>query len=158
MQTLEVLLTAAKIERKISDIYDIFRKTFNKDKTISSFWEILVNEEEAHAGFLDAESVMLRLKPDTFGKAVVGADILKDSLREMEELERRVKRGVADHKEALPIALIIETEVVEKRYNKLIEIGDPYIKKVFADLNKKDDHVEKLVLAANKLGVKVKHA
>jgi len=156
MQTLEVLLTAAKIERKISDIYDIFRKTFNKDKTISSFWEVLVNEEEAHAGFLDAESVMLRLKPDIFGKAVVGAEILKDSLREMEELEMRVKRGV-DQKEALSIALIIETEVVEKRYNKLIEIGDPYIKKVFADLNKKDDHVEKLVLAANKLGVKVKH-
>lgn len=158
MKTLEVLKTAAKIERKISGIYDIFRKTFRNDKEISSFWEILVNEEEAHAGFLDAESVMLRLKPDIFGRAIVGAEILADSLREMEEIEKKVKKGGFDHKEALSIALMIETEVVEKRYNKLIDIGDPYIKKVFSDLTKNDDHVEKIVLAANKLGVRVRHA
>jgi len=158
MNTLEVLNIAAKIERKIAAIYDIFRKEFKDERQISSFWETLVNEEEAHAGFLDAKSVMVRLKPDIFGDTVVDSEILEQSLSEMEDLEKKMINGVTDFSAALSIALKIETEVVEKRYNKLIEIGDPVIKKIFADLTKKHDHVERIVLVANELGVKVPHS
>ncbi|MDH3975116.1 MAG: hypothetical protein OEV42_12620 [Deltaproteobacteria bacterium] len=156
MKALEVLTTAAKIERKIADIYDLFRKAFSQEEETSSFWETLVSEEEAHAAFLDAESVMVRLKPDIFGGAILGAGILEESYREIEALEKRVEKGGTDHKEALSIAFMIETEVVEKKYNRLIETGDPYIKKIFCDLTKKNDHIEKIVLAADKSGVKIR--
>jgi hypothetical protein len=154
MTPLEILDFASLIERKIADIYNLFRKEFRADKEASAFWEALVNEEEAHAGFIDAEIRMLKLKPELFGYKRVDGEILKDTLKEMMEMEEDLREGGFDMGVALSMALKIETELVEKRYNRLVEICDHELKRIFDNLTKSDNHVEKLVKMAKRFGVK----
>lgn len=153
MNALDVLETAAKIERKIADIYFIFNERFKEELEVAEMWASLVMEEEAHAGFLDAKIKMLKIKPETFGDVVIDGEILEDSLKKVEGLEIYVSENDVDLEEAINIALNIEQDMVEKRYNKLVEIGNVELKKIFDHLTKGDDHVERLVLAARKLKV-----
>lgn len=154
MTPLEILDIAGRIERKIADIYDLFSKEFSADKEASAFWETLVGEEEAHAGFIDAEIKMLKLKPELFGDKRIDGGILKDTLKEMAAMEEGLREGGFDMGAALSIALKIETELVEKRYNRLIEICDSELKRIFDNLTKSDNHVEKVVKMAKRYGVK----
>ncbi|MBE9536790.1 MAG: hypothetical protein IMF07_06370 [Proteobacteria bacterium] len=154
MTPLEILDLAGRIERKIADIYNLFRKEFSADEEASAFWEALVNEEETHAGFIDAEIRMLRLKPEIFGCARVDGGILKDTLKEMTAMEENLLEGGFDMGAALSMAIKIETELVEKRYNRLVEICDPQLKRIFNHLTKSDNHVEKVVKMAKRFGVK----
>ena len=153
MTPFEVLDITSRIERKIADIYDFFRKEFRDDEELAAFWEELVNEEEAHAGFVDAEIRMLAVKPGIFGEARVDGQVLKETLEDMIALEQEFTPGETDMASALRAALKIETELVEKRYNKLLEIGDPEIRRIFDNLTKADNHVEKLVKMAKRFGV-----
>ena len=149
MTPLEILDFASLIERKIADIYNLFRKEFSADEEASAFWEALVNEEEAHA-----EIRMLKLKPELFGDKRVNGEILKDTLKEMMAMEDDLREGGFDMGVALSTALKIETELVEKRYNRLVEICDHELKRIFDNLTKSDNHVEKLVKMAKRFGVK----
>ena len=47
-----------------------------------------------------------------------------------------------------------QTELVEKRYNRLVEIRDNQLKSIFDHLTKSDNHVEKVVKMAKRFGVK----
>ncbi len=154
MTPFEILDLTGRIERKIADIYDFFRKEFQADEEAAEFWETLVYEEEAHAGFVDAEIRMLTVKPEIFGDAQVDGRILEETLREMQAMEEGLREGEVDMRTALSVALKIETELVEKRYNRLVEIGDPEIKRIFDNLTKADNHVEKVVKMAKRFGVK----
>ena len=154
MTPLEILDLAGRIERKIADIYDFFRKEFSGDEEIAAFWDVLVNEEEAHAGFIDAEIRMLKVKPEIFGHARVEGSILEETLEEMLAMEESLRTGKVDMAVALKTALKIETELVEKRYNRLVEIGDTQLKRIFDNLTKADNHVEKVVKMAKCFGVK----
>lgn len=154
MSSLDTLKLAAKIERKIAEIYRLFYDMFKEEKMAAHLWESLIDEEEAHAGFLDAKIRMLKVEPDTFGPAATEMTILEETVQRMEELESYVRNNPVDLPEAIDIALKIERELVEKRYNKLVEIADPSLKRIFADLTKSDGHVEKLVIAARQFGVK----
>jgi len=153
MTPLEILDLAGRIERKIADIYDLFRKEFSADEDAVAFWETLVSEEEAHAGFIDAEMRMLKVKPELFGDARVDGGILKDTLKEITVMEEALREGGFDMGAALSMALKIETELVEKRYNRLVEICDHELKRIFDHLTKSDRHVEKVVNMAKRFGV-----
>ena len=52
------------------------------------------------------------------------------------------------------MALTIEEELVENKYADLIEIRSPSLKKIFGELTAKSDHVERLDIAAKKMGLK----
>ncbi len=153
MNALNVLETAARIERKVADIYAIFNERFKEESEAALLWESLVMEEEAHAGFLDAKIRMLKVRPETFGDVAVDGEMLEDSLKKVEALEAYVSENDIGLEEAVRIALNIEQDMVEKKYNKLVEIGEPELKKIFDHLTKEDDHVEKLVRAAKRLGI-----
>jgi len=153
MAPLEILDLAGRIERKIADIYDLFRKEFSADEEAAAFWEALVNEEEAHAGFIEAEMRMIKVKPELFGYARVDGEILKDTLKEITAMEADLHGGGFDMGAALSMALKIETELVEKRYNRLVMICDHELKRIFDHLTKSDKHVERVVKMARRFGV-----
>lgn len=152
----ELLDLAGKIERKMADIYRFFDRQFKNNDLTLSLWEDMAAEEDAHAGFLDAKFKMLMLSPDSFGLPKVEADEIEECYEKLKDLEKGLLDNPPELKEALEFALNMELELVEKSYHKLIDIGDPDIKKIFNELTRGDHHLERLVITANKLGVKIR--
>lgn len=156
MNKAELLDLAGKIERKMADIYRFFDHQFKDNDLSSSLWEEMATEEDAHAGFLDAKFKMVMISPDSFGLPKVETDEIEECYEKLKGLEMDLQDNPPELKEAVAFALSMELELVEKSYSKLIHIGDPAIKKIFDELTKGDHHMEKLVKAAKKLGVKIK--
>ena len=155
MNKAELLDLAGKIERKMADIYRFFDQQFKDNELTSSLWENMAEEEDSHAGFLDAEFKMVMLSPDSFGLPKVETDEIETCYEDLKDMERRLRENPPGLKETVALALKMELELVEKSYNKLIVIGDPAIKRIFDELTKGEHHMERLVLTAKKLGVKI---
>lgn len=156
MNRAELLDLAGKIERKMADIYRFFDRHFKDNELTSSLWENMAAEEDAHAGFLDAKFKMIMLSPDSFGLPKVETDEIEACYEKLKDLETNLRDNPPVLKEAVAFALSMELELVEKSYNKLIDIGDPAIKRIFDELTRADHHMEQLVIIAKKLGVKIK--
>ncbi len=156
MNKAELLDLAGKIERKMADIYRFFDHQFKGNELTSSLWGNMAEEEDSHAGFLDAKFKMIMLSPDSFGLPKVETDEIEACYEKLKDMESNLRDNPLELKEAVAFALSMELELVEKSYNKLIDIGDPTIKKIFDELTKGDQHMEKLVKIAKKLGVKIK--
>jgi rubrerythrin len=156
MNRAELLDLAGKIERKMADIYRFFDRHFKGNELSKSLWADMAEEEDAHAGFLDAKFKMIMLSPDSFGLPKVETDEIEKCYEKLKVLETNLQNNPPELKEALAFAIEMELELVEKSYNKLIHIGDPTIKKIFDELTKGDHHIEQLVIVAKKLGVKIK--
>lgn len=155
MNKAELLDLAGKIERKMADIYRFFDHQFKDNESSASLWADMAAEEDAHAGFLDAKFKMVMISPDSFGLPKVETDEIGECYEKLKDLERNLRDNPPELKEAVAFALSMELELVEKSYTKLIHIGDPAIKKIFDELTRGDHHMEQLVKAAKKLGVKI---
>ena len=156
MNRAELLDLAGKIERKMADIYRFFDQQFKGNELTSSLWGNMAEEEDSHAGFLDAKFKMIMLSPDSFGLPKVETDEIEACYEKLKDLETNLRDNPPVLKEAVAFALSMELELVEKSYNKLIDIGDPAIKRIFDELTRADHHMEQLVIIAKKLGVKIK--
>ena len=156
MNKAELLDLAGKIERKMADIYRFFDQHFKDNDLSASLWADMATEEDSHAGFLDAKFKMVMISPDSFGLPKVETDEIETCYEKLKALETNLRDNPPGLKEAVAFALSMELELVEKSYNKLIHIGDPAIKRIFDELTRADHHMEQLVIAAKKLGVKIK--
>ncbi len=153
MNSLEILEMAAMIENKTSDIYTLLHERFQEEVEVARLFESLALEEEGHAGFLEAKIKMLKIKPDAFGTANVDGKLLEETFAEVERIERHIRDNPVTLQEAISLSLKIETQMVEEKYNALIEVAEPSLKKIFKSLTEKDNHIQKIMTAAKKLGV-----
>lgn len=155
MNTLEVLEIAVMIENKISDIYTLLHEQFLDNVAVAKLFDTMSMEEDSHAGYLEAKIKMLKIKPDAFGSANIDALLLEDTFSEVEKIEKYISENAITLEEAISISLKIETQMVEKKYNDLIEVAEPELQKIFRSLTENDDHIKKIAVAAKKMGIKV---
>ncbi|MFZ3072134.1 MAG: hypothetical protein WA162_02685 [Thermodesulfobacteriota bacterium] len=149
----EVLDMAALIERKVAGIYRSFKKSFGSDVMAGYLWESLANEEDGHAEFLEAQKKLVK----TSGRAVVmiNISVLRESLEAVEKYEKLMEKGGLTNKDAVRIALDIENSMLEKNHNILVGTDSPVLTKIFKQFSDTTAHIEKLRVAAEKLGVGV---
>ncbi len=155
MNTEEILKLAAIVERRVAAIYRKLYGRFKDNELCGYLWHTLAVEEEGHAEFLDAELKMLKTVPDAFGATRIDEAPLKDSIELLDRIEERIDAEELDIKEAIRLAMEIERDMVERKYADIVEVAAPALKKVFKELTKGSDHVERLTIAAKKLGVEV---
>lgn len=155
MTSLEILEMAAMIENKTSDIYNLLYERFEENEAVAKLFESLALEEDGHAGFLEAKIKMLKIKPDAFGNAKVDGSLLEDTFQEIERLEAHIRNNTISIQEAITLSMRIETHMVEKKYNSLIEIVEPSLQKIFRNLTETDNHINKIRSAAERFGIPV---
>ncbi len=154
MKAEEILGIAVKIERKAAEIYRLLYSRFKEDDMARYLWYSLALEEDGHAEFIEAEMKMLKTVPDAFGEVAVEAAPLLASLKMMEDAANYIRENPVTLEKAICLALQIEEDMVEKKYSDLIVIMSPSLKRIFEDLTKMSDHVERLDSAARKMGIK----
>lgn len=148
-----LLETAVQIERKAGAIYRHFHTRFQGDKMTGYLWHSLAVEEEGHAEFIEAEIKMFEKVPSAFGEITLTISELHATLKTMEEIEARVAVEEISLKDAVCISLKIERELVEAKYNRIIDVSSPGLKRIFSKLTNESDHHEKIAIVASKLGV-----
>ena len=158
MNNAEILDLAGRIERKMADIYRFFAECFSHDENYSSLWKGMAEEEDAHAGFLDAKFRMVMLSPQSFGLSIMDKEDIEETYDRLVEMEKTIRKGPLRIQDAVRMALQMELELVEKSYNKLVDTGDPVIRRIFDELTRGDHHLEKLAATAARLGVKIRYA
>ncbi|MCK5237069.1 MAG: hypothetical protein KAR06_08795 [Deltaproteobacteria bacterium] len=152
MTEFKILRTAVKLERQVAAIYYRFNDLFKDDLLLGHVWHSLATEEEAHADFIEAEIKMSEKVPDVFGDTTIEMGDLQESLKKLAEIERSITNETT-LKEAIKIAIDIERDLVERQYDSIIEVVSPGLKKIFKELTSNSDHLEKLNIAARKLGI-----
>jgi bacterioferritin (cytochrome b1) len=146
----EVIIAAALIERRVANIYKVFYEKFSNEKLTSYLWQTLMAEEEAHASFLDAELNIIRSTPSDFGEVRIDINLLDAASLMLDEVEARIKEDIT-LKDALSIALKIESDFIEKKYDQLIQVNSETLSRIFKTLTDGSDHAEKLALAIKNL-------
>ena len=149
----ELIKLAVVIEHKVGDLYRKFHERFVDDKITEYLWHSLSVEEDGHASFLEAELKMLDNVPSAFGDVKVSLGEMEKTLERVVEIEKTVAEKDPDMKEAVCIAIKLESEIVENQYSKLLEISSPALKKIFSEITGETDHKEKLLTVAKKLGI-----
>lgn len=151
----EVLTCAIEVELKASELYKIFRERFAENDVAKYLWNSFALEEEAHADFLRSELKMIKTAPSSFGlEANVDLSSLKYAADTIDGFIERATNEDITLKDAMCMALRLESMMVEKEYGEVAEIFSPGLKKVFAEITEKSKHLDKLRSAAKALGVK----
>lgn len=154
MNAEEILSLAVKIERTAAEIYRLMYDRFREDSVAGYLWYSLALEEEGHAQFIEAEMKMLKTVPDAFGEMTVDSASLLASLKMMEDAVIHIRENPVTLEKAVCLALQIEEDMVEKKYGDLIEIVSPFLRRIFEELTKMSDHVERLDAVARKMGLR----
>lgn len=150
----EVLECAIEVEVKASELYSIFCKKFADNDMAKYLWNSFALEEESHANFLKSEMKMIKTAPVSFGsEATVDLSLFEDAVKVLDGFIGRATNEDITIKDALCMAFDVENMIVEKKYGEIVEILSPGLKKVFAEITEKSDHVDKLRSAATALGV-----
>ena len=151
----QVLKCAIEVELKASELYKIFRERFADNEMAKYLWNSFALEEEGHADFLKSELKMIKTAPSSFGaEATVDLSIFEDAIKTIDGFIDRATNEDITMKDAMCMALKLESMMVEEGYGEVAEIFSPGLKKVFVEITEKSKHLDKLRSAATALGVK----
>lgn len=150
----EVLDRAIEIEMKAAELYKIFSKKFAENEIARYLWSTLSSEEEGHADFLRSEKKMIKTAPASFGtEAMVDLSFFDGAIETIDTFIERANDKNTTLKDALCMAIRLESMMVEEEYGELVEILSPGLKKVFKEITDKSKHLDKVRSAATALGV-----
>jgi len=137
----KILELLAENEVAIARLYQAYAKRFPRQR---AFWDTLAKEEVQHYQWIQELSTgthaPVQIKEDRFDVAVfqISFDYLEEKLAQAEYED-------LSHKEAVAIALDIETGMFERGYFKVFEGDDPELKRVLDLLAKETrEHTDSL--------------
>jgi rubrerythrin len=120
-------------ELAIAEVYSLLAAHFSSSQEYADFFNLLSAEEKAHSGWV--ERFLAHLKTGTC--SVVRKPAQLEVVQRSTDYVKREKQNIQASKEpiqvrqALLLALNIESSMIEKRFFEVIASDDPELKKVF---------------------------
>jgi len=149
---MQVLTKLEKIEQALGEIYLGFATRLGRDSELGRFFWKLHQEEETHAGHVSYQKRLIRQNPNQFDKINVNLEELDEVLHYLTHLLENPPQ--VTEKQALLLALDLETLSQEKMYRSLIVESCPELKPLIENLTRFDaDHADAVKEMAGSYGV-----
>lgn len=138
----QILTKCSEIEESVAIIYRYFSRLYLGDKDISALFFKTALEEDEHSNQF---KLACRLHGAGMKSIKTDQQSIDSILNKLKSLYEAVQKKAPSLKEALNIAISIESSLAEYHMNAIVEFEDQHLSKLFTSMRKNDDlHVEML--------------